>query len=545
MEKAVAEEVQIEINLFLKDLRSHPQKALNEAAATLFRTRKKEDSDDEQKRVERFFMSAPILRLSNKRKTCRMGDLWFISRNEFWPSYSEKKNCGGVWLFQSVWHSPTIEGVLQVAPLSSNFRPSQVSSDWNRKTRVHTLHGPNFEHEVAMIEVFRQLTLENPPIMPNLLLDAEHSILGESLTDGNVKNLSEVIRDVERDLAKRICLNDDQKAALAHVKGWVGAVETDPVLLIHGTFGAGKTQLTSILLVFVCEVMERLGIEDFKICVSSATNIAVDNVLKKLLDLGFEKFARVGSPKAIDPAILPYALHFSDRGLEAALKDAEHQLAGFQDKEHKLYLQQIQKKETMAKKQQMLERSCRIIGTTCCSAMRPDLIDLFRTRKTICILDEGSQVVEALSMLPVFGARTSKLIIVGDPLQLPPVVGSQAPKDSPQFADGATTLFDRMMKLGRRPIVLKTQYRCHPRIANIASHLFYNGMLENGVDEEQRSPLIDGLPTLGFLDTGASMETRTGSGSFVNLVEQQLILALVKKLIDAGLHSGQIGAIAL
>ena len=61
-------------------------------------------------------------------------------------------------------------------------------------------------------------------------------------------------------------------------------------------------------------------------------------------------------------------------------------------------------------------------------------------------------------------------------------------------------MFERLHKMGIPPIILHTQYRCHPLISSICSSLFYNGVLINGVADQQRQPLIDWLPTVSFFD---------------------------------------------
>ena len=40
------------------------------------------------------------------------------------------------------------------------------------------------------------------------------------------------------------------------------------------------------------------------------------------------------------------------------------------------------------------------------------------------------------------------------------------------------------------PTLLRTQYRCHPRISSMANGLFYGGMLEDGVSHTDRKPLL-------------------------------------------------------
>ncbi|CAN0449522.1 unnamed protein product, partial [Hapterophycus canaliculatus] len=136
----------------------------------------------------------------------------------------------------------------------------------------------------------------------------------------------------------------------------------------------------------------------------------------------------------------------------------------------------------------------------------------------IVILDECSQIVEPMSLLPIAVAQPRRLVLVGDPMQLPPPVahtkvracvcvclcsregerererGRASPQQQQQpplpsqsvwlekanarREDGDTlekTLFVRLAKLGVGPLLLGRQYRCHPLLSALASRLFYQG----------------------------------------------------------------------
>lgn len=78
--------------------------------------------------------------------------------------------------------------------------------------------------------------------------------------------------------------------------------------------------------------------------------------------------------------------------------------------------------------------------------------------------------------------------------------------------------------MGHDSIMLKTQYRvrpiaidthtnfiknyiqCHPKISAISNKLFYDRRLLNGVTAEDRKPLIEGLPTVTFVDVGGMVK---------------------------------------
>lgn len=57
----------------------------------------------------------------------------------------------------------------------------------------------------------------------------------------------------------------------------------------------------------------------------------------------------------------------------------------------------------------------------------------------------------------------------------------------------AQSLFERLVLLGIRPHRLAVQYRMHPGLSEFPSNAFYEGALQNGVTQAERS-----LPSLSF-----------------------------------------------
>ena len=57
----------------------------------------------------------------------------------------------------------------------------------------------------------------------------------------------------------------------------------------------------------------------------------------------------------------------------------------------------------------------------------------------------------------------------------------------------AQSLFERLVLLGIRPHRLAVQYRMHPSLSQFPSNAFYEGALQNGVTQAERT-----LPSLAF-----------------------------------------------
>jgi superfamily I DNA and/or RNA helicase len=161
-----------------------------------------------------------------------------------------------------------------------------------------------------------------------------------------------------------------------------------------------------------------------------------------------------------------------------------------------------------------------LVGTTCAAS----LFKLFKDHTfEVLLLDECSQMVEPLSLLPLHSFRPRKLICVGDPMQLAPPL----PSDGPQARDLSLAMFSRLAEQ-YEPILLATQYRCHPVIAATASRLFYNNVLVSGISPEQRLPLLPAVPPLLFLDSaGMGTAARDAGGSYANEMHSRLALQLL------------------
>lgn len=61
----------------------------------------------------------------------------------------------------------------------------------------------------------------------------------------------------------------------------------------------------------------------------------------------------------------------------------------------------------------------------------------------LVLLDESSQLTEPLTMVPLVRFQSSRLIMIGDPLQLPPTLTTSSDED--KVGQGLDkTLFDRL-----------------------------------------------------------------------------------------------------
>lgn len=217
----------------------------------------------------------------------------------------------------------------------------------------------------------------------------------------------------------------------------------------------------------------------------------------------------------------------------------------------------------------------------------------------VVIVDEASQALEAQCWVPLMWARTGKLVLAGDDMQLPPTIksgnsktakvarkskdGEDGREEAVQGMNGASlqlTLFDRLLALHGPEIkcMLTRQYRMHETIMRFPSDELYESKLTaaelvkkrllKDVDAYQVQDTDDTREALVFWDTQggdfaekaeddgvASTRTRTsGSGkskgmkrsvgeSKCNEAEAALVKMHVGNLISAGVQAEDIAVI--
>eukprot|EP01122_Echinamoeba_exundans_P004835 TRINITY_DN15059_c0_g1_i1.p1 TRINITY_DN15059_c0_g1~~TRINITY_DN15059_c0_g1_i1.p1 ORF type:complete len:1155 (+),score=197.57 TRINITY_DN15059_c0_g1_i1:177-3467(+) len=142
------------------------------------------------------------------------------------------------------------------------------------------------------------------------------------------------------------------------------------------------------------------------------------------------------------------------------------------------------------------------------------------------IIDEAAQAVEISTIIPLTD-RTRRVVMVGDPNQLPATVLSKEAKHL-QYEQ---SLFARMMKNGFPTRMLTTQYRMHPDIREFPSEHFYEGRLQDGPQDRTRD--WHALPIFGpFVFFDLHVSSQRGGRSLSNPEEARFISKLLDLLRD-------------
>lgn len=146
------------------------------------------------------------------------------------------------------------------------------------------------------------------------------------------------------------------------------------------------------------------------------------------------------------------------------------------------------------------------------------------------IVDEAAAATEAELAIP-FHLRPNRVLVVGDPMQLPATVMSPMAK---KF-NLDRSLHQRLMQCNYPFIMLQEQYRMRREISKFASNQFYEGKLRNS-EKVEKSFYVSPCPLLEpsqdpflFQDVNGREEQK-GNGSIQNLAEAKAVVEWIGKL---------------
>ncbi|XP_063579654.1 5'-3' DNA helicase ZGRF1 isoform X5 [Pongo abelii] len=498
------------------------------------------------------------LKLSRKESSSAYSknDLWVVSKTLDFEL--------DTFIACSAFFGPSSINEIEILPLKGYF-----PSNWPTNMVVHALLVCNASTELTTLKNIQDyfnpatlpltqylLTTSSPTIVSNKRV-SKRKFIPPAFTNVSTKfellSLGATLK-LASELIQVHKLNKDQATALIQIAQMMASREsieevkelqthTLPITIIHGVFGAGKSYLLAVVILFFVQLFEKSeaptigNARPWKLLISSSTNVAVDRVLLGLLSLGFENFIRVGSVRKIAKPILPYSLHAGSENESEQLKELHALMKEDLTPTERVYVRKSIEQHKLGTNRTLLKQ-VRVVGVTCAACPFPCMNDL---KFPVVVLDECSQITEPASLLPIARFECEKLILVGDPKQLPPTIqGSDAAHENGL----EQTLFDRLCLMGHKPILLRTQYRCHPAISAIANDLFYKGSLMNGVTEIERSPLLEWLPTLCFYNV-KGLEQIERDNSFHNVAEATFTLKLIQSLIASGIAGSMIGVITL
>ncbi|KAJ8521482.1 hypothetical protein ONZ45_g1801 [Pleurotus djamor] len=248
-------------------------------------------------------------------------------------------------------------------------------------------------------------------------------------------------------------LNDSQKEAIKFV---IGAPE---VACIHGPPGTGKTH-TLIEIIRQLTSVTPSNPKSQRLLVCGASNLSVDNILERLLALPTSdkneklKVTRIGHPARVmaSEGVLDSTLEVkAGRSEQAALaRDVKAEIEttmgilsgkgkGAKGKSPRGAERKKLWEEVKGLRKEYRQREGGVIKSvvlaTCHSSGGRQLNN---QTFDVVIIDEATQALEAVCWVPIFKAK--KLILAGDPMQLPPTILSIDKKDKDtKVVKGAAT----------------------------------------------------------------------------------------------------------
>ncbi len=347
-------------------------------------------------------------------------------------------------------------------------------------------------------------------------------------------------------------LNATQRATVAF------ALSARDVALVHGPPGTGKT--TTIV-----EVIRRAVRQGQKVLACGPSNMAVDNLLERLLAHG-ENAVRLGHPARVMPELRAHTLDLSVEkhgAVRVARKLVKDALALFRRAartarakpepgarremraEAKSLLSDARRLEVQAV-EQILDNADILCATT--TGLDENLMG--NRRFDLLVIDEACQTAEPGCWIAI--NRAERVVLAGDHQQLPPTVLST----EAQRQGYGISLFERLAEHDAPTLLrrLDTQYRMHVAIMDFSSLEFYDAeLVAHQSVEAHRLCDLPGVASnpltktpLEFIDTagaGYDEELETDGESRRNLREADLAAKKVQSLLEAGVAAADIGVI--
>lgn len=144
----------------------------------------------------------------------------------------------------------------------------------------------------------------------------------------------------------------------------------------------------------------------------------------------------------------------------------------------------------------------------------------------LVIIDEACQATEISSIIPL-KFSPDKVILIGDPKQLPPTILSE------NF-QLQKSLFDRLL-IHQKSVLLNEQYRMHPEICQLSSSFFYKNQIKTNdlAAIKRRDAFLQKnyhFNPLNFIDISNGNERQDQFKSFYNEKEEEVCISICKSL---------------
>lgn len=297
------------------------------------------------------------------------------------------------------------------------------------------------------------------------------------------------------------------------------------LLLVQGPPGTGKT---TVIARFLAEAVARRK----TVLVTSHTHVAIDNALRKAL--------------RADKSLEPKMVRLGESGKVATdLAHINKRIGDFRPQPEEEGAEPTEPVEPLFT---ALQKRYPVVGMTL-DALANALVVSDGLNEEIepfdyVLVDEAG--MNAFPKLAVAHAVSKRLVLVGDPLQLPPIVRAWSFRNDENYKRSHFELLQML-----RPdlsVLLDEQFRCHPAIYAWSKDAVYAGKVTSAVGprpvpwkllgEALRSPVV-------WIDTGQTPGNRSEQvgTSRANDTHLDVAFTLLKDLVKQGLHPSDLGYI--
>ena len=332
-------------------------------------------------------------------------------------------------------------------------------------------------------------------------------------------------------------LNPSQNLAVTQI------LAAQEVAVIHGPPGTGKT--TTLV-----QAIKLLAEREKTVLVTAPSNTAVDLLSEKLAEQDL-RVVRVGNISRVDESIVRHTLEYqiSQHPESKNVKKVKIQAAecrrqanrlrskrGYEAYEERKKMEQ-EAAELSAWANSLEQRlidmildDAQVISCTLVGAAHPVLDQ--RKFRTV-IVDEAAQALEPATWIPI--TKASKVVLTGDPFQLPPTVKSlEAAKKGFNV-----TMIEKCLKRLEQVNLLNIQYRMNEAIMGFSNRQFYNNELMAAPQVKDRQLEIELNAPVIFIDTagcGFDEKVHHAYQSKYNPEEFQILREHLYQLADAFLE---------